>query len=89
MVDAKEASSKHHLGLYNNAAHMRKLTLPILQGSLNAKRQAMVDKAYLKFDKNGDGEITAADLKGVYNCSMHPKVQNGEMTEDEVFLEFL
>lgn len=49
----------------------------------------MVRKAYLKFDSNGDGAITAADLKGVYNCSMHPKVQNGELTEDEVFLEFL
>merc|ERR1712060_939922 len=43
------------------------------------------------FDTDGDGsgEITAADLRGVYNCSMHPKVQSGEMTEDEVFLEFL
>ena len=56
---------------------------------MNEKRQAMVDKAFLKFDNDGSGEITAADLKGVYNCSMHPKVQNGEMTEDEVFLEFL
>merc|ERR1719350_2520727 len=60
-----------------------------IRGSLNAKRQAMVDKAYLKFDANGDGEITAADLRGVYNATMHPKVQSGEMTEDEVFLEFL
>merc|ERR1711997_785718 len=60
-----------------------------IRGSLNAKRQAMVDKAFLKFDADGSGEITAADLRGVYNCSMHPKVQSGEMTEDEVFLEFL
>ena len=49
----------------------------------------MVRKAFLKFDANGDGHIGAADLKGVYNCQMHPKVQNGELTEDEVFLEFL
>jgi len=60
-----------------------------IRGQLNAKRQAMVDKAFLKFDADGSGEITAADLRGVYNCSMHPKVQSGEMTEDEVFLEFL
>merc|ERR1711997_824 len=60
-----------------------------IRGSLNAKRQAMVDKAFLKFDADGSGEITAADLRGIYNCSMHPKVQSGEMTEDEVFLEFL
>ena len=56
---------------------------------MNEKRQAMVDKAFLKFDSDGSGEITAADLKGVYNCAFHPKVQSGEMTEDEVFLEFL
>ena len=56
---------------------------------MNAQRQAMVDKAFFKFDKDGSGEITAADLRGVYNCSFHPKVQSGEMTEDEVFLEFL
>ena len=49
----------------------------------------MVDKAFLKFDADASGFITAADLKGVYNCSMHPKVLSGEMTADEVFLEFL
>jgi len=49
----------------------------------------MVDKAFLKFDADGSGSIEAADLKGVYNCNFHPKVQSGEMTEDEVFLEFL
>lgn len=49
----------------------------------------MVDKAFLKFDKDGSGSIEASDLRGVYNTTMHPKVQSGEMTEDEVFLEFL
>ena len=49
----------------------------------------MVDKAFLKFDADGSGEITAADLRGVYNCSMHPKVQSGEMTSEEVFVQFL
>ncbi len=49
----------------------------------------MVDKAFLKFDKDGNGYIDANDLKGVYNCSFHPKVISGEMTEDQVFLNFL
>ena len=56
---------------------------------MNAKRQAIADKAFLKFDKDGNGYIDASDLKGVYNCSFHPKVISGEMTEDQVFLEFL
>ena len=45
--------------------------------------------AYYKFDKNADGCITAQDLRGVYNTDFHPKVQDGSMTQDEVFLEFL
>merc|ERR1712045_483069 len=60
-----------------------------IRGELNARRQAMVDKAFLKFDKDGNGYIDSNDLRGVYNCSMHPKVQSGEMTEDQVFAEFL
>ena len=56
---------------------------------MNPKRQAIADKAFLKFDRDGNGHIDASDLKGVYNCSFHPKVINGEMTEDQVFLEFL
>uniref|UniRef100_A0A7S3T2W5 EF-hand domain-containing protein n=1 Tax=Strombidinopsis acuminata TaxID=141414 RepID=A0A7S3T2W5_9SPIT len=56
---------------------------------MNPQRQAITDKAFLKFDADGSGTIEAADLKGVYNADHHPKVISGEMTEDEVFLEFL
>ena len=60
-----------------------------IRGRLNAKRQALVDKAFLKFDKDGNGCIDACDLRGIYNTSFLPKVISCEMTEDEVFLEFL
>ena len=60
-----------------------------IRGQLNAKRQAIVDKAFLKFDKDGSGHIDRNDLHGVYDVSMHPKYQSGEMTEDEIFDEFL
>lgn len=33
--------------------------------------------------------ITVEDLRGVYNASHHPKYQNGEWTEDQVFESFL
>ena len=40
-----------------------------IRGKPNAKRQTFIDKAYFKFDRDGDGRITAADLRTVYNCS--------------------
>ena len=60
-----------------------------VRGSPNSRRQAMIDKAFLKFDRDGNGYVDANDLRGVYNCSHHPKVQRGEMTEDQAFREFL
>ncbi|KAH9385023.1 hypothetical protein HPB48_027059 [Haemaphysalis longicornis] len=35
------------------------------------------------------GSSRSTDLKGVYNARQHPKYQNGELTEDQVFLLFL
>jgi Ca2+-binding EF-hand superfamily protein len=49
----------------------------------------MVDKAFLKFDKDGNGHIDINDIRGVYDARMHPKVKSGEWTEDQVFAEFL
>ena len=63
--------------------------LVAIRGRPNQKRQAFIDKAFLKFDRDGNGKITSSDLKTVYNCKMHPKVQSGEISEDEVFVEFL
>eukprot|EP00828_Plagiopyla_frontata_P039942 TRINITY_DN5287_c0_g1_i1.p2 TRINITY_DN5287_c0_g1~~TRINITY_DN5287_c0_g1_i1.p2 ORF type:complete len:136 (+),score=26.98 TRINITY_DN5287_c0_g1_i1:327-734(+) len=60
-----------------------------IRGQMNSRRQALVDKAFLKFDKDGFGIIDTKNLRGVYNCSQHPKVQNGQMTEEQVFVEFL
>ena len=60
-----------------------------IRGKPNSKRQAMIDKAFLKFDKDGSGIVTAADLKGIYNCSFHPEVKAGKKTCNQVFAEFL
>jgi calcyphosin len=49
----------------------------------------MIDKAFLKFDKDGSGSINSNDLKGVYNCSFHPGVKAGKTTQDAVYNEFL
>lgn len=63
--------------------------LEAVRGRLNPTRQAIVDKAFKKFDKDGSGVIEARDMKGVYSAAKHPKVLSGQMTEEEVFNEFL
>lgn len=60
-----------------------------LRGKPNEIRQDIINKAFHKFDKDGSGVVNSADLQGVFNCDLHPKVQNGEMTVDEVFTQFL
>lgn len=57
-----------------------------VRGKPNTRRQLIIDKAYLKFDKNCDGKITCRDLQNVYSAHMHPKVQSGEYSEEQVFL---
>ncbi|KAL7376604.1 hypothetical protein ABVT39_011731 [Epinephelus coioides] len=60
-----------------------------LQPQMSKARKEVVMQAFRKLDKTGDGVITIEDLRGVYNAKYHPKYQNGEWTEDQVFRKFL
>jgi len=61
----------------------------VLQPPMSKARMVLIQKAFMKLDKTKDGEITVEDLRGVYNAKHHPKYQNGEWTEDDVFRKFL
>ncbi|UYV66578.1 CAPSL [Cordylochernes scorpioides] len=63
--------------------------LKSLRPPMSDERVAMIRKAFQLMDKTGDGVVTIEDLRGVYNVQFHPKVQDGEITEDEAFEEFL
>ncbi|XP_075934405.1 calcyphosine-like b [Anarhichas minor] len=60
-----------------------------LRPQMSKARKEVVTEAFRKLDKTGDGVITIEDLRGVYNAKYHPKYQNGEWTEDQVFRTFL
>jgi Ca2+-binding EF-hand superfamily protein len=60
-----------------------------IRGKPNQRRQAIVDKAFLKFDKEGNGVIDVTEIRQVFNCAKHPKVVSGEMSEEQVFATFL
>ncbi|CAH1243626.1 CAPSL [Branchiostoma lanceolatum] len=60
-----------------------------IRSEMSDGRQGIVKQAFEKADKSGDGVITPADMKGVYNVREHPKYKNGEWTENQCFEEFL
>ena len=60
-----------------------------LRGRPNATRQKDINRAFHKFDKDSCGVIDSCDLAVVFDCTKHPKVRSGEMTSDDVFIEFL
>ncbi|XP_042365913.1 calcyphosine-like b isoform X3 [Plectropomus leopardus] len=63
--------------------------LVTLRPPMSKARKEVVMQAFRKLDKTGDGVITIDDLRGVYNAKYHPKYQNGEWSEDQVFRKFL
>ncbi|XP_056402559.1 calcyphosin-like protein isoform X1 [Hyla sarda] len=63
--------------------------LVTLRPPMSNARKEMIMQAFRKLDKTGDGVVTIEDLRGVYNAKYHPKYQNGEWTEDQVFRSFL
>ncbi|XP_039767434.1 calcyphosin-like protein isoform X2 [Ornithorhynchus anatinus] len=60
-----------------------------LRPPMSMARKEVIMQAFRKLDKTGDGIITIEDLRGVYNGKHHPKYQNGEWTEEQVFRKFL
>ncbi|XP_016422752.1 calcyphosin-like protein, partial [Sinocyclocheilus rhinocerous] len=60
-----------------------------LRPSMSSARKQVINQAFRKFDKTGDGVVTIEDLQGVYNSKHHPKYKSGEWTEEQAFRSFL
>ena len=52
-------------------------------------RLDIIDVAFNKMDKTGDGVITVADLMGTYDVSRHPKFISGEKTKEQIIKKYL
>ena len=57
--------------------------------TLNQRRTRLVQIAFQKFDKKGDGFIDAKTIMMGYDASKHPDVLNRERTEHDIIHEFL
>ena len=58
-------------------------------GEMNDRRRNIVLQAFKIFDKNQNGVIEKDDIRDNYNAKLHPDVQSGKKTEEEVLAEFL
>lgn len=60
----------------------------MFQPPMSKARMDLIDKAFNKLDKSGDGQVTMEDLKGTYDCKKHPKYLSGEWTAKQVGVYF-
>ncbi len=60
-----------------------------VRGKPNNERQTCIDFVFNKFDKTRCGFVEASDLRKVFNCVKHPRIQSGELNEDQIFYLYL
>ena len=60
-----------------------------LRGDLSAFRKELVDMAFARLDRTGDGVITVEDLESSYDVSQLPAVAAGKMTPRQALEKFM
>lgn len=63
--------------------------LVALRGDLNDNRKAWIRKAYDKLDVNKDGLVKLDDIAQLYDVSQHPDVQQGKLTPEQAYKQFM
>lgn len=71
-----EAFDANHDGTINIDEFLRSIV-----GEMNDFRRGLVEKAFNKIDKDGNGFLDIDDIKDVYNATKHPDVIQGRRTE--------
>ena len=60
-----------------------------VRGEMNEFRRGLALRAFRIMDRDGSGVLKIDDIRQSYNAKMHPDVQAGKKTEDEILYEFL
>jgi Ca2+-binding EF-hand superfamily protein len=60
-----------------------------LRPKMSRARRMLVEQAFRKLDKTGDGTVSVDDLRGVYNVKHVQKFVTGEWSEDRCLAKFL
>lgn len=63
--------------------------LRTVRGTMNARREELVDAAFRQLDCNNTGFVEVDDIVGEFHAAKHPDVISGTATSNEVLQEFL
>merc|ERR1719446_520884 len=63
--------------------------LVAIRGTINQRRQQMIDMAFKVLDKNGSGTITMEDIKSTYSTDHDPDVLAGRLPSNAALEYFL
>jgi len=58
-------------------------------GSMNKRRECVVQAAFQKLDLDKSGTLQIDEIKSAYNAKAHPEVINLKKSEDDALYEFL
>lgn len=59
-----------------------------MRGDINPRRLGLIHTAFDLLDKDGSGQVTLEELQTAYDCSKHPDVISGKLTEKEALQLF-
>ena len=60
-----------------------------MRGEMNSRRLELVRQAFGILDKDSDGCVTIDELRRCYDCSKHPEVTSGKLSERDALVQFM
>jgi len=60
-----------------------------IRGDMNARRLGLVKLAYNKLDRDHSGMVELNDIAEAYDVTQHPKFKTGEMSRNDILIEFM
>lgn len=63
--------------------------LMAIRGELSESRRQLIERAFRKIDRDGNGFLEIDDIKDLYNAKRHPDVIQGKKSEEQILMDFI